>query len=1646
MLRGLFTAIGVACAVAAPGTLSALPQEIVWLLGDDDDDALPFGTESYGPNSPPGSPTARDDDYYLAGTYPAPVGTVATHETIGNFERAVTSSDPRVRIRFPLTTAQTSSTSRLTLTVDFYSGGAWTGVSQPGFQSHDIVVRFNGQTIATRSGIHHATTLTLPLPAQSVNATTTNNIIEIERTGGSPGGYLIFDFLKLTAEPTALTDADADSMPLWFEEIYGLDDSDPADAGTDTDLDGLDTLEEFLAGTNPTTPDTDNDGLPDGAENPSDPLRPDSDGDGIIDSQETTTSPVEIDTDADGFADPLEIELGSVPTNPASTPFPFAGGISFHFVSELTGGRPLDPWESAGHFRLPHWNASPFLPHWAPSNAPLTGSSSPLKNSLGQNTTATLSWTYRHAALGYHKGRSDETLANHCLIAGHAGGSAVPVTLELTGIPFATYDLLVHVGHIHPSQRGVVRLNGDPATDRHFVTATSPPLQPWTESLDSSGTPPPSASLIRYRNLTATTASITVSPSTSQQVGVHGLQIIDTSTDSDTDGIPDSREIEAGLNPASADANFDADSDGMTNAAEIIAGTHPRNPDSDADGLLDGDEITLGTDPLNPDTDADTLADGAETTASPFPSSPLLPDTDSDGFSDAAEAAAGSDPGDPASVPSSAPVWDPAIQGWRWAISPIKLRWNHAQSTPGAIPGESTMLAEAYTEFDDQSWTHAMAMGLVYQNGVVTYRTYCTQNLFHYPNHPEWGLWSVGSTSPANDLKSALGFSGSGTDDDSHPLRFEMTATRPNPAINAWTVTFSFLDVRNPAAPVTIGQTQFTQCPAVDPRLLDGSAAWTDVDGVPGTVTWDLAPGMDLFFTTGNVSAPDQDNDGMPDDWETSHSFNPASAADATLDADADGLDNRTEFLLGSHPRLADSDGDGVLDAVETQVGSSPIDPSDLPAWTGFSGNINDLDGDGLLDAWVLWSGGIPRLALADDDGDGVNNRDESEAGTDPDDPQSVLRLRATPAGETLQLRWPRLAHKSHRLESSESLDSWTLHSAGPFTSAGDDYIATVPTTAGETRFFRSEVSGLDADGDGVEDWIESRVLFSDPSADDSTRQGHPSSPGTPALSGDARTLLDAMATGTGTHSTLPPSPVHASRFLMQATFGPTLEDIAAVRETGFEAWIDSQLALPPSLLTPYIQQIKADAAGQRLDRTYDFNDGGNFVTGSNITTPWARHAIGAPDQLRQRVAFALSQILVISRRDAQLAEMPLALANYYDHLISGAFGSYADLLTDISLNPCMGWYLSHVGNQKADPAIPRYPDENYAREVMQLFTIGLWELNPDGTRRLDPAGEPIPTYDNGDITEMARVFTGLYFDAPYGWGGGGWDEKHYLKPMVMWAEHHDFGRKILPGGTILPAREATDDHGMLDVREAVQALVRHPNTAPFISAHLIRFLVTDNPSPAYVGRVAAVFTASSGNLGQTVRAILLDPEARQMPIDPTFGKVREPLIRTMHLGRIGRATATHPGFVWWNPQELYYDHSFQDLLFSPSVFNFFTPQYQAPGEIRNQGLVSPAFQIINSYSAISFPNLLWRYLEDGFTWSWNNHPQPLDLGRLEIDARDPAVLTDRLNLLLCAGAMTPRTRQLIIGTLENPALTPDQRTALAVWTALCCPEGAVQH
>lgn len=1650
-----------ACCLAGHGFAATF--DLLWQLGTDDNGTLPFQQEVSDSAPTANSAVTLDDDYYFAGTHPV-VGTVGT-EAPANFERAITQGDTRNRIHFPLTAAQASSSSRLKVTVDLFGGGAWVGQDIPGFNSHNVSVTLNGQPVGTRNNITWNTTLVFTVNAAAVNAVNGSNVLQIERTGGSNGGYIQFDYLKLEVDPDALADADGDGLPLWFEEDYGLNPA-QADGAQDADGDGQTNLQEYQAGTNPTDPDSDNDGLTDLQElSGTNPLLADTDGDGLLDGDETSSSPLLVDTDNDSYADPIEVEQGTDPNDDASRPFPFTNAVSLQFISEALSSAALPAHEAAGYFRFPGWNVSSGLPAWRQSGTVLTGSKTALKNTRGITTGMSASWSYHHAQDGLHKGPGNERLFDGMIRSENNGSVITPASVTLTGIPYATYDLIAYVGAIYPDnpedsavnrRTGYAQLNADSASRRYFGAASAPPFHGFIEATSTTAGDYKPANYVRYRNLSGSSQTVSVqSPPVNTPVCIYGIQVIDTITDSDGDGMKDATEIEYGFNPLVPDATADADGDGMSNSAELAAGCNPHDPDTDKDGIPDGAEAAYGTSPLNPDSDGDTLTDGAEVHGSPFASLPNDADSDNDGYPDALEKAYGSNPMSATNFPPQGMTWNAATSTWSWRIDNIRLLWDHSQSMLGAIPGNDTMLCEAVVMIDAARWDKQIGIGLSYVNGKLVHRFHCLQNVFHLAGNANEGFWDS-DWSGSVDRTKDYGFSGFGDSDDSKPLRMDFTAVRAANGSNSWTLNFVLADLSSPNSPVTLASKTWTNAVATDPGLMGGSSHWTNSAGIQGAFDVVIEPGVQAFITPTAVGTPDADSDGMPDAWETANSFNPNSAADAALDADSDGLSNLREYLAHTLPRDSDSDDDGVSDGVEINYASDPLSAASKPAGFTFTGNLADLDGNGLSDAWTLWAGGLARNPAADSDGDGLTNQEESEAGTNPDDASSRFDLIGTLGAPGFDLAWPDLPYKTHAVQAgSNNLTTWSAVSGTQTVSGGMRHLVIPPNQLPVGKnFYRATANPKDTDGDGVEDWAEALVLGSSTTSANSAAQTITRANGQ-TLSGDAVALLERMQGATpnggtpGTSTAGTPSATNAARFLMQATFGPVPQDIAQVRALGYAGWIDQQIALPVSTLTPYIKQIKADAAGPRVDPTYNFNELDHYVFGNNMTTPFARNAVGGADQLRQRVAFALSQIVVISRRDANLEDKPEGVANYYDMLSRHALGNYGELLLDVALHPAMGWYLSHAGNQKADPSIPRYPDENFARELMQLFSIGLWELNPDGSRKLDSHGEPIPTYDNGDITEMARVFTGLYFAAPYGWGGGGWDDEQLTKPMVMYPDRHDFGVKHIPGGFSVPARDESAENGMQDIKDAIGAIFRHPNTPVFVSKQLIQFLVTDNPSPAYIKRIQDVFvndgSGKRGNLAAVVKAILLDPEARTLPVSASYGKLREPVIRTMHLGRIFKLAETHPDFVWWNWQENFYASTKQEPMNSPSVFNFYTPVYQAPGEIRNGGFVSPGFQIVDTFSSISVPNLEWDYLHRGFasSYEWN---YPLDYSDALILADNPAALVDHMNLLVCAGSMTTRTRSIILNAISNSALTSQDRVALAAYLAMCAPEGAVQR
>ncbi|GLR17161.1 hypothetical protein GCM10007940_17760 [Portibacter lacus] len=527
-----------------------------------------------------------------------------------------------------------------------------------------------------------------------------------------------------------------------------------------------------------------------------------------------------------------------------------------------------------------------------------------------------------------------------------------------------------------------------------------------------------------------------------------------------------------------------------------------------------------------------------------------------------------------------------------------------------------------------------------------------------------------------------------------------------------------------------------------------------------------------------------------------------------------------------------------------------------------------------------------------------------------------------------------------------------------------------------------------------------------------------------------------------------------ASRFLSQAALGYNLNDIQDVANTGIEDWIDAQIAMPqPSNLTSIVQGY--------LDET--FAALGTYDGASRYLFweyAWWQYHMTNNDLLRQRVALALSEILVISE-NSPFGGTSFALANYYDILLSNAFGNYRDILQEVTYHPSMGVYLTYTGNPKTDVSQNRYPDENYAREVMQLFTIGLFELNNDGSRKLDENNEPIPTYDNDDISEFSKVFTGLtWSDGMYFFGGAPSDQS-YLSDLVMWEEYHEPGEKHLLNGYTVVDRDPVD--GKADINDALDNLFNHPNVGPFISKLLIQRLVTSNPSPAYIDRVASAFNDNGqgvrGDMAAVVKAILLDPVAISCDSgeDDTFGMLREPFIRYFHINKAFNSSTIsgqHKN-VMYSIEERFN----QKPLSSPSVFNFFQSDYQPIGPVEEKGLVAPEFQITDSQTLTGWINGLYDWLINGYVvdiWDlYSNQPNTayendyptLDFSPHAIYADDDElhVMLDKLNLILAQGRISDPTLEIIKNALmqydNEDQEDRDRRVKLAIYLMMSSPE-----
>jgi len=551
-----------------------------------------------------------------------------------------------------------------------------------------------------------------------------------------------------------------------------------------------------------------------------------------------------------------------------------------------------------------------------------------------------------------------------------------------------------------------------------------------------------------------------------------------------------------------------------------------------------------------------------------------------------------------------------------------------------------------------------------------------------------------------------------------------------------------------------------------------------------------------------------------------------------------------------------------------------------------------------------------------------------------------------------------------------------------------------------------------------------------------------------------------------------PSSPLNvgeSARFLTQATFGPNETEITNLLTSTYEQWIDQQVSMPPTYHRPYVEFRRAELLAR------DGSDGWQ----STRQEAWWQHSLRAPDQLRQRMAWALSQIFVISQFGA-LDSDHVGTTVYYDMLVEEAFGNYRDLLEKVTLSPMMGIYLSMMRNQKPDPVTGHEPDENYAREVMQLLSIGLTQMHTDGSLKLDAEGMPIPTYTQSDIVGLAHIFTGwsAHYDVndpprwsdnsiadPSDWFFWGWDS---LRPMTFYGEYHDTEDRIIVGNTLIPG--STNGINRMDL--ALDALFNHPNVGPFIARQLIQRFVTSNPSPGYIHRVALVFNDNGqgvrGDLGDTIKAVLLDYEARSSDVrnSISYGKPIEPVMR---LTRMLRAFPPLPPFIANSDDRLFIEFQWslpeQAPLFSSSVFNFYQPGYRQPGHIARSGLLSPELQIFAETTAIREANIHYGVINWGL-WT----PEPISTnenavlelttdhevtilqtpGLTALEAQ--SLLIDHLADRLLFGAMSPQLRSNIQsafaalpGGFTYTEYYQDIRIRMAMYLIFNSPEFLVQ-
>jgi uncharacterized protein (DUF1800 family) len=517
-----------------------------------------------------------------------------------------------------------------------------------------------------------------------------------------------------------------------------------------------------------------------------------------------------------------------------------------------------------------------------------------------------------------------------------------------------------------------------------------------------------------------------------------------------------------------------------------------------------------------------------------------------------------------------------------------------------------------------------------------------------------------------------------------------------------------------------------------------------------------------------------------------------------------------------------------------------------------------------------------------------------------------------------------------------------------------------------------------------------------------------------------------------------------AALLLSQAAFGGTMAEIETVANTGLETWLDQQLAKTFAPLTPV-------EANYREINDAITNEDDEIFEGFMSRYAWWKRTLSDSDGVIQKVAYALSQIFVVATSGNGRAYETTA---YHDLLLKGATGNFRDLLYDVTLSTTMGVYLSHFRNSKGDPAQNIYPDENYAREVMQLFTIGLYELNLDGSyKQLN--GADIPTYDNDDIVNFAKVFTGL---------ANGLEKRVFagLRPdfsqaMEMYEEEHNTESKILlknSSNKTLPANQT----GLQDINDALDVLFNHPNVGPFIGKQLIQRLVTSNPSPEYIERVATAFNDNGsgvrGDMKAVIKAILLDDEARSSADSSniTTGKLREPFLRYVQILKVLGANNPNNEFFL---NGIVLNKAFQQHPYAaPSVFNFYSPNYRPTGLFPSEysSLVAPEFQIATASTLASYFDIMQQTILRELVVNQNIKTPSPDYGKVQLDfslysslASNTSDLLDHINTVLANGRLSATTLSQITAIVDSQSSNLD-KAKWALYLTMISPEYLIQH